>query len=79
MNMNIKWISTKGVCDGNHFAAHGLPCVDTMGIVGGNLHSKGEYCMIDSINTRVQLAINTIIALSLGKNDHHNRNDSKRS
>lgn len=53
---NIVWHPTGGCCDGNNLAAAGLPNVDTLGVVGGHIHSSDEYMELDSLVTRAQLA-----------------------
>jgi glutamate carboxypeptidase len=58
---------TSGVCDGNKLAAEGLPVVDTLGPVGGNLHSPGEYLVIDSLVERAQLTALVLAKLAEGK------------
>lgn len=45
----IQWVSTGGVCDGNKLAAAGLPNIDTLGPVGGGLHSSDEWVQTSSI------------------------------
>ena len=47
---------TGGVCDGNLLQAAGLPCVDTLGVRGGNLHREDEFVEIASLVERAQLA-----------------------
>jgi glutamate carboxypeptidase len=47
---------TGGVCDGNLLQAAGLPCVDTLGVRGGNLHREDEFVELDSLVDRAQLA-----------------------
>ena len=46
---SITWADTGGACDGSKLAAFGLPNIDTMGISGGNLHSPGEFCGMESL------------------------------
>jgi glutamate carboxypeptidase len=58
---------TSGVCDGNKLAAAGLPVVDTLGPVGGNLHSADEYLLTNSLVERAQLTA-LVLAKLAGKN-----------
>jgi glutamate carboxypeptidase len=58
---------TSGVCDGNKLAAEGLPVVDTLGPVGGNLHSADEYLLTNSLVERAQLTA-LVLAKLAGKN-----------
>jgi glutamate carboxypeptidase len=46
---------TGGVCDANVLQSVGLPCVDTLGIRGGNLHRRDEYVEIESLWERAAL------------------------
>ena len=51
----IRWQATGGVCDGNRLAAFGVPNLDTMGVLGGNLHSAQEFVLLDSLPQRAKL------------------------
>lgn len=44
-----------GVCDGNILAEAGLPVIDSLGVIGGNLHTADEYMLIDSLISRSRL------------------------
>lgn len=44
-----------GVSDGNILAAAGLPNLDTLGAIGGNIHTHEEYIFKDSIKQRAKL------------------------
>lgn len=52
IGQDITWQKTGGCCDGNNLYAAGLPNVDTLGVIGGKIHSKDEYMFIDSLVTR---------------------------
>lgn len=52
LGQDITWQATGGCCDGNNLYAAGLPNVDTLGVIGGKIHSKDEYMFIDSLVTR---------------------------
>jgi glutamate carboxypeptidase len=56
---------TGGVCDGNNIAACGVPVVDTMGAVGGAIHSPDEFLKVASLAERARLT-----ALTLHRLDH---------
>lgn len=45
-----------GVCDGNILAAHGLPVIDTLGVIGGDIHTSNEYMVVDSLVQRARLS-----------------------
>ena len=55
LGMEVNWRSSGGTCDGNRLAAAGLPVIDTMGPVGGDLHSRSEYLIPQSIAERAKL------------------------
>ncbi len=42
LDQEIVWQATGGCCDGNNLAAAGLANVDTLGVIGGALHSSDE-------------------------------------
>jgi glutamate carboxypeptidase len=64
LGLSIAWRSSGGVCDGNNIAACGVPAVDTMGVRGGNIHSKDEFLIVESLTERAQLSALTIMRLS---------------
>ena len=64
LGLSIDWRSSGGVCDGNNIAACGVPVVDTMGVRGGNIHSKDEFLIVESLTERAQLSALTIMRLS---------------
>ncbi len=53
---HLSWKESGGVCDGNTLAAAGIPTIDTLGIVGGGLHTTDEYAHIDSLTERAKWA-----------------------
>jgi glutamate carboxypeptidase len=55
---------TGGACDGNKLAAVGLDLLDSLGPVGGELHSDREYVLISSLPTRAGLAARLLAELS---------------
>ena len=44
-----------GLSDGNILAEEGLPCIDTLGVIGGHLHTPNEYMEIESMIERAKL------------------------
>lgn len=44
-----------GVCDGNILAEEGMPVIDTLGAIGGDIHTSNEYVLIDSLVARSRL------------------------
>ena len=55
IGLPVSWKETGGCCDGNNLAAAGLPNIDTLGVVGGGLHTDQEYMKIDSAVERAKL------------------------
>jgi glutamate carboxypeptidase len=55
LGIELDWQPSGGVCDGNFLAAAGLPCIDTIGVIGGKIHTEEEYVELDSIETRAKL------------------------
>jgi len=58
-----------GVCDGNILSAAGLPTLDTLGVVGGELHTSNEYIRLKSLKKRAQLTARFLERLASGKID----------
>lgn len=53
--MELKWSPSGGVCDGNTLAGAGLPTIDTLGMVGGGIHTPKEYAELGSLKERAKL------------------------
>lgn len=49
LGQKISWCGTGGASDGNKFAAAGLANIDTLGPQGGNIHSRQEYLILESL------------------------------
>ncbi|MBR9813753.1 hydrolase [bacterium] len=62
----LSFTPTGGCCDGNNLAAFGLPNIDNLGVVGGNIHSDAEYMHIPSLTERAQLSATLLIGLASG-------------
>jgi glutamate carboxypeptidase len=56
-----------GTCDGNKLAAAGLPVVDSLGPVGGELHSDREYVRVASLAERAKLTALLLMKLAAGE------------
>lgn len=52
----FSWIHAGGGSDGNLLAAAGVPNLDGVGPIGDHLHSHREYCKVNSIAQRAQIA-----------------------
>lgn len=55
-----------GASDGNLLSAQGLPVIDSLGVVGGNIHTKGEYMMINSLSERASIVCRFLMKLADG-------------
>ena len=51
----LDWVDTGGVCDGNNIAAAGVPVIDTMGAIGGAIHSPDEWLSVAGLAERARL------------------------
>ena len=65
----ISWRDTGGCCDGNNLSAAGLPNLDTMGVIGGGLHSADEYAELPSLVARARLSALLLLGLASGQFD----------
>ena len=64
LGMDIQWRASGGASDGNKFAAAGLPNIDTLGAIGGNIHSSDEYILLDSLVSRTKLTGLLLLSLA---------------
>ncbi|MBA3958514.1 MAG: hydrolase [Parachlamydiaceae bacterium] len=53
-----------GACDGNILAAEGLTTIDTLGVIGGNIHTSEEYILLNSLSQRTQLTAYFLMKLA---------------
>ena len=65
MSMNV--VASGGTCDGNKLAAAGLPVMDSLGPVGGELHSDREYVRVSSLAERAKLSAMLLMKLASGE------------
>jgi glutamate carboxypeptidase len=56
-----------GVCDGNILSEAGLGVIDTLGAIGGNIHSPEEYIFVDSLRTRARLTALLLFNIASGR------------
>ena len=66
LGMSLTHQPSGGASDGNKLAAAGLPVVDTLGPVGGYLHSDREYVRLSSLTERAKLTALVLIKLATG-------------
>jgi glutamate carboxypeptidase len=62
----LGWKDTGGVCDGNNIAACGVPVLDTMGALGGAIHSPDEFLKVESLAPRAALTALVLHRLDQG-------------
>ncbi|MGB1068349.1 MAG: peptidase dimerization domain-containing protein, partial [Henriciella sp.] len=56
LGLDLEFVDTGGVCEGNNIFAAGVPNVDTLGVMGGRIHSSEEYVILSSFVERAQLS-----------------------
>ena len=66
LGIEIGYTATGGCCDGNNLAAAGLPNIDNLGVVGGDIHSDREYLHTPSLSKRAQLSALLLMRLADG-------------
>ena len=69
IGQEIRWAPSGGVCEGNNLWAAGCPNVDTLGAIGGEIHSDREFIKLDSLVSRSQLAAVILLKLASGEFD----------
>jgi glutamate carboxypeptidase len=79
LGIGIDWAPTGGCCDGNNLADAGLPNVDTLGVVGGKIHSDQEYAHPESFVPRAKLSLLIMSLLANGQAPWPQRLDGGRS
>ncbi|MEM6912779.1 MAG: hydrolase [Pseudomonadota bacterium] len=77
LGIGIDWKPTGGCCDGNNLAEAGLPNVDTLGVVGGKIHSDQEYALPESFEPRAKLSLLIMLLLASGQAPWPQRLDVK--
>lgn len=69
LGQTIGWKPSGGVCEGNNLHAAGLPNVDTLGVVGGDIHSDQEFAWPDSFAERARLSALILCRVASGEID----------
>ncbi len=67
LGLALSWRPSGGASDGNLLAAAGLPTVDSLGPVGGELHSEREFVLLDSLIERAKLSGLFLLKLAAGE------------
>lgn len=71
LNQSIAWKPSGGVCEGNNLHAAGLPNIDTLGVIGGDIHSDQEYAWPASFAERARLSALILCKIASGEIDAH--------
>lgn len=66
INLDLNWQDTGGCCDGNNFAQYRMAVIDTLGVIGNNIHSSKEFILLDSLVERSILSSLLLVELAHG-------------
>ena len=69
IGLELEFVDTGGVCEGNNIFAAGVPNVDTLGVMGGRIHSDEEYVVMSSFVERAQLSALILNRIADGRLD----------
>ena len=69
LGQSLAWMPSGGVCEGNNLHAAGLPNIDTLGVLGGDIHSDQEFAWPDSFVERAQLSALILCKVASGEID----------
>lgn len=69
LGLEMEFVDTGGVCEGNNIFAAGVPNVDTLGVRGGRIHSNEEFVETDSFAERAALSALILNRLADGRID----------
>ena len=69
IGLDLEFVDTGGVCEGNNIFAAGVPNVDTLGVMGGRIHSDEEYVVMSSFVERAQLSALLLNRIADGRLD----------
>ncbi|ELU03035.1 hypothetical protein CAPTEDRAFT_208515 [Capitella teleta] len=64
MGLDITWQAVGGGSDANLTGSLGVPTIDGLGPIGGAMHSRNEFLVLDSIEPRLTLLRNVLINLA---------------
>ncbi|WP_374275297.1 hydrolase [Brevundimonas sp.] len=65
----IRFAPSGGVCEGNNLHAAGLPNIDTLGVIGGAIHSDQEFAWPASFADRAKLSALILCRIASGQID----------
>ncbi len=63
LGYDLNWQPSGGVCDGNTLSAAGLPTIDTLGAIGGHIHTHDEFVLLPSLVERARLTTGFLMYL----------------
>ena len=69
LGQSVSWKPSGGVCEGNNLHAAGLPNVDTLGVLGGDIHSDQEFAWPASFVERARLSALILCKIASGEID----------
>ncbi|MGZ9098878.1 MAG: hydrolase [Brevundimonas sp.] len=69
LGQTVAWKPSGGVCEGNNLHAAGLPNIDTLGVLGGDIHSDQEFAWPSSFVERAQLSALILCKIASGEID----------
>lgn len=69
IGLDLEFVDTGGVCEGNNIFAAGVPNVDTLGVRGGRIHSHEEFVVPESFVERATLSALLLNRLADGRLD----------
>ncbi len=69
LGQSLIWKPSGGVCEGNNLHAAGLPNIDTLGVVGGDIHSDQEFAWPASFGERARLSALILCKIASGEID----------
>ena len=69
LGIEINFVDTGGVCEGNNVFAAGTPNIDTLGVRGGRIHSAEEFLIAESLSERAGLATLILHRIADGRID----------
>jgi glutamate carboxypeptidase len=67
LDLPLEFKPTGGCCDGNNLAAHGLPNLDNLGVVGRDIHSDRETMRWSSLAERARLSALLLMRVASGE------------
>jgi len=67
IGLDLEFVDTGGVCEGNNIFAAGVPNVDTLGVRGGRIHSSEEFVVTESFVERASLSTLLLNRLADGR------------